>query len=268
MNKFGVAALLLFCGFMLGFGVRSLITLNDNAQLGNVFDSDETSANDSEGALKQIPPQLNYHESNQQESNHQESNRQALNLHQAKVLIAQLKRKLNESAYQTEKIVNLQRKIKTLEQQLNEQSVKQDHQFSPEQDVQADNIEQDALSAQEVSQYLPEPFDRFYDVANVSLVKRVNQFVSEAIEPDFAQSTSLQIADFISLHQYGYGIEVKSINCKASSCLLTMVELEDNSWQRIYNDMQLQPWWMFKHSHLSSQGSNDKALLLQLLSTQ
>ena len=75
----------------------------------------------------------------------------------------------------------------------------------------------------------------------------LKQFQHQPVDDEFAGRFETLMRDFVIQHQYYGDIEQWDVTCKSYQCEMRVVsvEVDNKSWQRIFNDMKLESWFQF-----------------------
>jgi len=97
------------------------------------------------------------------------------------------------------------------------------------------------------------PFDQIIKRSKGLAREKYHAFQYEPIDQEWASTLETKIRDFFTLNEFGYLVEIKMLNCKTFRCQIGVLvsEPEGKPWKRIFDQMTLEPWFVF-HTYSSS----------------
>ncbi|EGM79118.1 hypothetical protein Rhein_0736 [Rheinheimera sp. A13L] len=170
-------------------------------------------------------------------------------------------------------VEQLQLKVRDLEQQLSaqdqmlelaQQSLQQglaSETKDPEQNTDAAGT---AISPEQASSFLPEPFASLMAKQAGQAIDYLNQHQVEEIDSEWAYQMELKIADHFATHEHASQVNLSSVSCKTSICEIRGYEYEPERFIVVYNAMQTQNWWRYSSSY-AFQDSNEQGRYFYLL---
>jgi hypothetical protein len=176
-------------------------------------------------------------------------------------------------AVDTAEMDRLHRRIKDLEQQLSaqdqmlelaQQSLQQSFSSETKDPEQNTDAARTAISPEQASSFLPEPFASLMAKQRGLAIDYLNQHQLEEIDSEWAYQIELKIADHFATHEHASQVNLSSVSCKTSICEIRGYEYEPERFIAVYNAMQTQNWWRYSSSY-AFQDSNEQGRYFYLL---
>lgn len=100
---------------------------------------------------------------------------------------------------------------------------------------------------EEIEEAYAEPFTDYVKNTQGKFREDLKQFQHQPVDDEFAGRFETLMRDFVIQHQYYGDIEQWDVTCKSYQCEMRVVsvEVDNKSWQRIFNDMKLESWFQF-----------------------
>jgi len=147
---------------------------------------------------------------------------------------------------------NLKQKYKMLEQEL-----RQSKQKIKSLNRQVGELDESDVPDKELLAFVPEDYENLVVNFRGQVRDEIFDFHHQPEDLDKGFDLSHNISSFIVSHAYSFGVELNSVICKESYCELLINEKERSSWDRIYQDMTKQEWWIFNSTNSSSTTDED-----------
>jgi len=118
-------------------------------------------------------------------------------------------------------------------------------------------------SEAEIEEAYPAPFDRYVKKTKGTLREDYQSFQVEPTNHEWAFDMEAKIRDFFTLHEMAYLVEINILECKTYRCQIGVLvsEPEKKPGKRIFDQMTLEPWFIFQtHSRVSILDNNIKTV--------
>ncbi|MCL2919936.1 hypothetical protein [Shewanella litorisediminis] len=120
--------------------------------------------------------------------------------------------------------------------------------------VNADNDQDNTsatISVEDVQRHMPAPFADLIANRKGMIAELFNKLQAEPKDDDWAVVMEQQISDFILTHARSGEVDIQAINCKKTTCEIRAFEVTSNGWDKIYEEMMREPWWVFRSTAAS-----------------